>query len=470
METSELPLSRISKLFVDRDRITVAEALARRRAYVVTLVCGSDVATSWTLQLAVITAANIASRCFPGAVRLALAPGLADAPLLLWPSLRWSFGHTLPEVLGREPNIGAGHAGNALVFGNGDPPRTALRVTFDGWIAQVGPAHQMGRLAEREYCTLSGVLAAALALSELFLSFADISIEATRRVVGISLWRPDVDVSDASAQGVPVEFLPGDLWALGLGHLGNAYLWALATLPYQNAADAELYLTDFDRVAPENVDTGMIFRAEARNHYKTRVCAAWLEERGFRTRIIEREFGSDFRCNTDGRRPEPGVALCGFDSNPARRQLATAGFRHVVESGLGGTSANFDTISLHALPNPRSVDELWPDLPAKEVLKEAERRKQAARKNPGYTQLATDECGRIELAGQSVAVPFVGAAAASLVVAEAIRLLHGGPAYTDFKIGLGSPVGRAGRTSGDYSVQDLAGVKYCFAADIPDRS
>ena len=45
-----------------------------------------------------------------------------------------------------------------------------------------------------------------------------------------------------------------------------------------------------------------------------------------------------------------------------------------------------------------------------------------------YSLLDNNQCGRAELAGKSVAVPIVGAAAATLVVAEAIKFLHGGPA------------------------------------------
>jgi hypothetical protein len=84
----------------------------------------------------------------------------------------------------------SGQIEHRLVFGNAAPAKSALRVTFDGWIAKVGPARDVTRLPEREYCSLAGVLAASLALSELFLCFDEISVEATRRVVAISLWRP----------------------------------------------------------------------------------------------------------------------------------------------------------------------------------------------------------------------------------------------------------------------------------------
>ena len=72
----------------------------------------------------------------------------------------------------------------------------ALRVTFDGRIAKVGPAREVPRLPEREYFSAAGILAASLAMSELFLAFAGISLGATRRTARMSLWRPDLEIDD----------------------------------------------------------------------------------------------------------------------------------------------------------------------------------------------------------------------------------------------------------------------------------
>ena len=459
MSNSDLQLSRISKLFVDRDQANAETAFARRKGYSLTVLCGEDVAASYTLQLAVLTAAGIAIRCFPGAVQISLRPKTAEAPLLLWPSLKLTFGSALRDLVGHDNLIDYGayqDVPHALVFGDAPPVKNALRVTFDGWIAKVGPARDMPRLPEREYFSAAGILAAALALSELFLSFADISVEATRRVVGLSLWRPDLNIDDPVALGLLVEYLPKDLWVLGLGHLGNAYLWSLGTLPYQNSSEVEFILNDFDRVEPENIETGIIFTNANKGILKTRACCAWLEQRGFQTRLIERRFDAAFRRENK----EPGLALCGFDSNPARRDLATAQFLRVIDSGLGGMSSNFDTISFHTLPNARTAAELWPDLSADDERKRVEQRERVARENPGYSRLAKDECGRFDLVDKSVAVPFVGTAAASLVIAEAVRLLHDGPAYTDIKLSMGVPNKCVAHMKGNYSAQDTNGLRF----------
>lgn len=464
MDSPDARFSRISKLLVDRDETAIETALERRRGYTVTLCCGGDVARSYTLQLAVLTAANIAIRCFPGAVRIALEPDTTDAPLLLWPSLKWTFGQALVSIVGPAAIVD-GHAdieGSAVVFGNASPAGRALRATFDGWLVIVGPASTVARLPEREYCSLAGVLAGAFAIAELFLEFAEVSIEAARRTVALSLWRPDLPISDPLAIGLPVEFLPRDLWALGLGHLGNGYLWAAATLPYADPRKVEIFLNDYDEIEGDNVETSLLLTEDNVGQYKTRACGSWLEKRGFRTRFIERPFDGNFRRRED----EPGLALCGFDSNPARRNLASAKFQRVVECGLGGTPNNFDTISVHTFPSPRTAADLWPDPSSDEMARRIDHEERMARENPTYVRIGGDECGRYDLAGKSIAVPFVGAIAATLVVAETIRLFHRGQCYTDIKMSLANIDARTARTSGTYRDQETAGLTYCLTRPV----
>jgi len=453
MEAEATDLSRISKLLLDRDQMPLEEALARRQQFNLTLVCGADVQHSYVLQLAVLTAASIGVRCFPGAVQVALPPSLRDAQLRIWPTLGWTFQKALADILGpgklldlASDNIG----GPALAFGDVPVSKKTLRVTFDGWVAKVGPSTNVPRLPEREYCSLAGVLAGALAMTEEFFSFAQINIEAGHRTVALSLWRPDMDASNTAALGVPVEHLPRELWVLGLGHLGNGYLWALGTLPYSNPCEVEFALMDYDKIEKENAETGLIFQQNDRR-YKTRACSEWLESRKFGTKLVERRFDATFRRHSK----EAALALCGFDSIPSRRDLETADFSRVVETGLGGTMNNFDTINLHTLPHPRPLKELWPDLSPEEQQRQHLHQEEIAKTNKAYTRIPGNECGRYELAGKSVAVPFVGAAAGALVAAEVLRIAHDGVRFTDLKIRLGAVQNRTFQSRGIYGVNDL---------------
>jgi hypothetical protein len=129
-----------------------------------------------------------------------------------------------------------------------------------------------------------------------------------------------------------------------------------------------------------------------------------------------------------------------------------------MDSGLGATKDNFDTICFHELPNSRSAEELWPVQSADERENERKLHERIARENPGYSTIGDDLCGRALLAGKSVAVPFVGAVASTIVVAETLRLLHGGPAYCDVKLSLSDLTHRFAHTNGNYSASDLAGI------------
>ena len=293
-------------------------------------------------------------------------------------------------------------------------------------------------------------------------------IGTNRRTSVNEIYRALVEVTGFEA---PVEYLPRDLWVLGLGHLGNAYLWSLATLPYPDPKEAEFALFDFDKVEKDNIETGVIFTTVSIDRFKTRECDAWLDRRGFRTRLVERRFDATFRRqyrNPDDK--EPALALSGFDSNSPRRDLPSAGFRRVIECGLGGMAENFDTIGLHTLPNPRAPDELWPDLSQEDEAKLAAHQERMARENPGYGDLAADDCGRRALAGKSVAVPFVGSAAASFAVAEVIRLLHEGPAYHDIKLGLADPGKVSAHRNGNYTARDAVGATFVEARKTKRRA
>ena len=428
--------SRIGKLFVDEEGVPPEEARRRLAGHRVALACGPEVAASPTLQAAVLTAANVAARCFPGAVSLHLTGGTGLAAVVPWPA-----SSTLAEAaVASAPGLAVGGeavpagAAAVLVFGTRSDIYRGIQVTFDGWTAAAAPVAYALRLPERERCVLAGVAAGALAVSETFMAFAEVSVEATRRAVGLSLWRPDLPWDHADAVGVPVEYLPGEAWCLGLGHLGQAYLWCLGLLPYAEPGKVNLILNDFDQVMRANLDTGILSLERHLDRFKARVAAEWLEDRGFRPRLVERAFDEGTR-----RRPaEPLLGLCGFDGRGPRHLLDEAGFGVVVECGLGGRADNFDGLQMHTLPAAgRTCRQMWPEGEDDEARNRAER---LARRNEFYQAVGEAvRCGHVELAGLSVAVPFVGAVAGSLVLAEALRMLHDGERYESIDVQLSSP-------------------------------
>ena len=79
-------------------------------------------------------------------------------------------------------------------------------------------------------------LLGALAVSHAFSAEQDDPC-AGRTVQGISLWAPDAREVWWEDNGPEEYYLPNALWLVGLGNLGQAYLWALSWLPYADPTD-----------------------------------------------------------------------------------------------------------------------------------------------------------------------------------------------------------------------------------------
>lgn len=431
MSLSADGLNRIAKLFVDRDRVAPEQAIERLASYRLALVCGPEIAHSATLQAALLTAANVASRCFPGAVSVHL-PGASEAlPLrVVWPAK--SLAQAVRTLAaGADPP----RAASLVIFGTRPDCSRGLQVTFDGWVAAVAPVRERLRLRERDLCLISGVTAGALAVSEHFLSFAEISAEATYRSAGLSLWRPDLPWSNDDAVGPLVEFLPREAWFLGLGHLGQGNIWSFGLLPFHEPERIRVVLNDFDRVVPANEGTGLLTSNRHIGCQKTRVADSWLRRRGFCSSLVERRFDAGTKRYYD----EPLLAFCGFDGDGPRSILDDVGFERVVECGLGGRVDNFDKMLMHTLPIAgQSAARLWQrdaDLARGSLVAE-----RLAHENPIYQEYdRVHACGALEIAGKSVAVPFVGAVAGSLSVAEVLRMSHGGEAFESIDLRLSAP-------------------------------
>lgn len=417
--TSE-QLHRSVKLALDSgEAATLAEAQRLFQGYRLQIDAGPEIAVSSTLQAALLTAVNTGRRCFLGGVQIA---GALDVPLRVpWRRCR-TLAEAVMDLQGRIVPIIA-PALPRIVFG--EPTRTAIdtpfavSATFDGWAGGVVPLEGGSRLAERQDCPPAGVLAGALAVSEAFQYVRGSNIEAGRRAVGLSLWSPNAALfwQDAAAVGPPLEVLPSQLWLIGLGHLGQAYLWTLGFLPYTCPEDVRLVLQDVDRLAQANDSTSPLTNAALLGMKKTRAMANWCEERGFQTKLVERRFAANMRVDND----EPPIALCGVDNALARAALEDVGFRRVVEAGLGKGLHEYLAFQVHTFPARRLARERWSETEQTEGGI-------AAPMQPAYQALADaglDQCGLTVLAGRSVGASFVGTAVATLVVAELLRMVLG---------------------------------------------
>ena len=122
---------------------------------------------------------------------------------------------------------------------------------------------------------------------EVFQHLSGFSALAARRPAGVALWTPGVPWQRAES-GPDLDVLPQSLWLVGLGHLGQAYLWTLSCLPYADPSAVSLTLQDDDRATDANRSTSPLTFQTDIGRRKTRIAADWMEPCGMETRLIER--------------------------------------------------------------------------------------------------------------------------------------------------------------------------------------
>lgn len=422
-ETIGDELNRTLKIMLDSgEAASVEEAQRIFEGFRLQIHIGNDVATSQTLQAALLTAVNTGRRCFLGGVTVV---GNTNVGLLI----PWRRCRTLREAvldLQGEPSEVFDDNTPQIFIGdtNSKIPTNefAMRATFDGWRGGIAPMEDNIRLDERQEFTPAGVLAGALSVSEAFQFVRGRNAIAGHRSVGLSLWRPQSEMSwlEEKENGPALKILPSRLWLIGLGHLGQAYLWTLGFLPFTDPGEVTLVLHDFDTLVAANDSTSPLTNKKIVGRKKTRAMAEWCEERGFRTSIVERPFAPNFKIDGD----DPRVALCGVDNERARAALEDVGFAKIIEAGLGKGTEEYLAFQIHSFPARKSARHIWDN--------GAPVAAPPALEKPAYQALAAeglDKCGLTLLANRSVGASFVGAFTSSLVIAELLRITIGERGY-----------------------------------------
>lgn len=429
-------LNRAVKMALDTgEAATVREGYDLFRSYRIGVAVGPDAAASAPHQASLLTIVNTGRRSMLGGVDVA---GDLEVPLrlpipgcrTLADAVRLYRGRTTTAVPGGSPILVLGAARQEFAPSG---EQTSLNVTFDGWRGGVIPAADGRRLGEGRTIIPAAVLAGAIAVSEAFQQLRGNPM-AGRRSVGLSLWQPDLVDWETAPDGPLSIVYPSRLWLIGLGHLGQAYLWTLGLLPYSRPGDVELVLQDFDHLTLANDSTSLLTTPSLVGERKTRAMAAWAEARGFKTRLVERLFPGGIKIADD----EPRLALGGVDNPQARAAYEDAGFECIVEAGLGAGPQEYLALRLHTFPGSTTARKRWGGASGTNGAPMPET---SAYRN--LAQRGVDSCGLVRLATRTVGAPFVGTTAASLVVAEVLRRLNGGPALEVLDMTLRDPRSRA---------------------------
>lgn len=395
-------IARLVRILVDTKKMSFDEAQARLRALTLEIVVGPD-AVSVAAHAAVLTAVSVGRRTFVGGVRVT---GALDQRLnSSLPLSATSLGEAVTVIGAAEFQMAPSRR---IVVGAG-------AISTDVWSAAVWCDGWRAGLAETTTAEwgigdnpLAGIAAGALGVARAFDCERGICPGLKTEV---DLWPTTSARGQAPFFGDV--FLPGALWLIGLGNLGQAFLWALSALPYDDPSSVSVVLQDCDRVTEENWATSVLVRDEVYGWLKTKVGEAWATARGFDVRRLDRRLLAGDRLDDD----DPRIALSGVDKIAARRLMATVGFDCIVDSGLGRSAINFDRYRVTVFDHNRSIDEHFADqqdATAQEGVPEEE----------AYQRLEAEigRCGTAEIAGASVAAPYVSAVAAAVAVSRLIAV------------------------------------------------
>jgi hypothetical protein len=289
---------------------TYDQALNRLASLRLLLICGPSITSSVILQASLLTAINCGKRAFLGGVTVVL-PELTITHYTTLPggeSLATAIKYYGGSIILNRPKE---FEGFILTLGlPAESHEYSLEIVCNSWQGGVLPSGHFAMLPANDQLCLGATAAAAIGVGLAFLKLSGIDPRCADVPIGISLYRPDLSWLHEEASGCEVAWLPEKLWVLGLGHLGQAYLWNFALLPFAERSKVRLMLQDYDIVASANQSAGILTNSQNVGQQKTTVTREWLAHAGLKSLVTERKFNEYLKREGS----EPFIAVCGFDN------------------------------------------------------------------------------------------------------------------------------------------------------------
>ena len=385
-------LNRTIKLAMDEGKVgSYEEATALFATFKLRISVGPGFSKFPATEAALLTLLNAGPRTFLGGVQV-------EGPLKEQFTLAWFAGLTLAQVAGEfgvatTPDTQSAVLPTlALCAGTAGTGEFSLGLGLSAVSFELSP-DTLGT------CSLGtpvevGVAAAGAALNEAFQHVYRQAPLAGHRPVRLRL----------PVQGAP-QPVPS-VWTVGLGHLGQAFLWT-AALAGHIRLWGSVRLTDYDVVSWSSLSTCLLVQAKDVGRMKVDIVAERLEELGVN---VARDY--DRMSFDDGTvRCDKELAVIAVDNVALRRALDRLRARRVLEAGIGDGIDAFTRTQLHEFPGPRKARDVWmgDDVQSSQAIDISKPAYQSILKESG------DECGTTMVAGRSVATPFVGSFAGALL-------------------------------------------------------
>jgi molybdopterin/thiamine biosynthesis adenylyltransferase len=382
------------------------------------LIANNTIIQSLPEQMAFLTAVNIAKRVFLGGVFCVLpefVPNLLVLKSDNFKDLVIKYGGSLTND---SPDANA----MKILFGVECYDDNCAEVVAEGWRGGVNFINQERVIFVKSNnpISLGPVAAASLACYFAFYKIyklVDLELGINN---GVSLWNINSGTEwyKDSNDGPRNLYMPRKIWALGLGHLGQAYLWTCGLMPIKEPSNVLFLLQDNDIVENENIGSQVLCNESNIGFPKTRACLKFLEDLDFKTQIVEKRFLA-------GNSEEEWIKvfpflLNGVDNAQTRKNINKNNLKLFLDGATNGSLSLFDSFTLKNVSNiEKDSDSIWP---VNETAEKVLHRNLYDRYNK------ENKCGILTNIG--ISVPFVGLFAATFVIAELLRSLNQGIIYS----------------------------------------
>jgi len=382
------------------------------------LVAGKDIATSIPLQSAYLTAINAGKRTFLKGIKCVIGK---DIPNLL-PIRANSFNDLIKMYGGQIQTEKPGDTDLKLTFGKPAIDVNSFEIICNGWQAGVNVFNdrRIELSSSNTNATIGGIAAAALGLFYMFNRKFGIIDHFHELSSGVSLWDLGVDEKwyKPEYEGPGEINYPKQIWCVGLGHLGQAYLWTLG-LMYKN--HCLIALQDGDTIDEENLGSQVLCSKDDIGLPKARVCSQFLTSIGFQTQIIEKPFVKEDQYHDWSTAYR--ILLNGVDNVKTRRIIDPSCFDVSLDGGTNGKLELFDSFTMKNLGlQDKKPAEIWEETIGNEVL----------HKNLYARTEKEHGCGQLINIG--ISTPFVGLFSAAIIVSELLRSINKGKAYSSVSV------------------------------------
>ena len=382
------------------------------------------------VQVALLTTVALAQRTFNGRVLVVDSVGL-DAKTPDGATMR-----SLIQAQGVQIVESPKQFYGQILVGDSEPLPAdipSIRPVFAGWRGGV-MCGDSSYPKDAKGNVLSAILASGLAVSEMFKRLFLRDLSAACQEFGFSLWNLKQGWKNSNGLGQyqrdgdkwlenfgsdpALSSMPDKAWFVGLGHLGQAYLWVMESLVrFGNPESMPIFfLQDIGRIKESTHSTSVLTpKGKFIGERKTRICAGDIERFGICANIVDRKFAPEYIIDKD----EPKLVFGGLDSGIARcawnNHADEKNFMRIIDAGLGGRHNNCGLVNIYTLPdNELDLKKIWGTLPDDKP-------------NPNSVHAGKfNICGQITVDNQAVGVPHVGMVAAAFVVSEALRIFHKG--------------------------------------------